>query len=111
MRASSTGSGAVPRHRVGDDHQQRNISACKRGRLRQQAWHLPRTMWRHDIVPKAIIYNATIRVRRGPTAPAGFHLLRAVQRHAIGPEVFTSNAASVRVKRAGCISRPGTSYD
>jgi len=57
-------------------------------------------MWRHDIVPKAIIYNATIRVRRGPTAPAGFHLLRAVQRHAIGPEVITNNAAvSVCEKR------------
>jgi len=57
------------------------------GRLRQQAWHLLRTMWWHDIVPKVITYSAAIRVREGPAAPARFPSLRMVQRHAIGPEV------------------------
>jgi len=37
---SSLASGATPRHWAGGDHQRRSINACKKGRLRQQAWHL-----------------------------------------------------------------------
>jgi len=56
---------AAPRHRAGDDHQQRSISACEEGLLHQQAWSLLRALRRHDIVLEVITYNAAIRVRKG----------------------------------------------
>ena len=90
---SSLTSGAAPRHRPGE------------GQLRQQAWRLLRTLWRHDIAPKMITYSAAIRDWQV------CHILRAVQCHAIGSERITSNATSARVKGAACTSRPGISYE
>jgi len=44
------------------------------GRLRQQAWHLLRTMWGHDIVPKVVTYSAAIRVRKDRQHWHAYHL-------------------------------------
>jgi len=43
-------------------------------------------MWRHDVMPNVIAYNAAIRVRKGLAAPAGFSSLTSgsAPRHRAG---------------------------
>jgi len=112
---------AALRHRAGDDHQQRSISACDEGLLL-------RALRRHDIVPKVITYNAAIRVRKGAASPAGFvayercSAMPAGRRWAssiswlvisyercIVPNVITYNAA-IRVRKGPAASAGRTSF-